>query len=313
MVQMLAVFAEFERAMIIDRAVAGMERKAARGGWTSGSYPFGYTLDAATGFLAPRADEAPLVPVIFELYAKRRLGARAVSVWLNQRGHRTRKGVPWSTNAVLTVLRNRAYRGEVCFRDVYHPAPHPSLVDSELFMTAQTVLQERGEDWSLRASNPSEYLLAGLVVCHRCQHRYVGGAARGRSARYRYYTCWTRHHYGPEHCNADRLPAPDLEAAVLASLRRTYAQRDLLAKALATWWADAKASRPRYEEQLVQVSQEIAKAEDAIERYLLAFEARTLSETQCGQRLSALTEKVAEFAPAPRGADVCDRRGPCWP
>ena len=101
---MLAVFAEFERATIIDRAVAGMERKAARGGWTSGSHPFGYTLDPATGFLTTKADEAPLVPVIFELYAKKRLGARAVSLWLNRRGHRTRKGVPSSTNAVLTVL-----------------------------------------------------------------------------------------------------------------------------------------------------------------------------------------------------------------
>jgi site-specific DNA recombinase len=36
MVQMLGVFAEFERATIVDRVVAGMERKAARGGWTSG-------------------------------------------------------------------------------------------------------------------------------------------------------------------------------------------------------------------------------------------------------------------------------------
>ena len=30
MVQMLAVFAEFERATIIDRVINGMERKAAR-------------------------------------------------------------------------------------------------------------------------------------------------------------------------------------------------------------------------------------------------------------------------------------------
>ena len=43
------------------------------------------------------------------------------------------------------------------------------------------------------------------------------------------------------------------------------------------------------------MSQEIAKTEDAIERYLLAFEARTLAETQCGLRVRALTEKVAEL------------------
>jgi len=39
MVQMLGVFAEFERATMIDRVVAGMERKAARGGWNGGLLP----------------------------------------------------------------------------------------------------------------------------------------------------------------------------------------------------------------------------------------------------------------------------------
>ncbi len=42
MVQMLGVFAEFERATIIDRVIAGMERKAAHGGWLGGTIPFGY-------------------------------------------------------------------------------------------------------------------------------------------------------------------------------------------------------------------------------------------------------------------------------
>jgi site-specific DNA recombinase len=42
MLQMLGVFAEFERASIIERIGAGMERKAHRGEWTVGSYPYGY-------------------------------------------------------------------------------------------------------------------------------------------------------------------------------------------------------------------------------------------------------------------------------
>ena len=37
MVQMLGVFAEFERATIIDRVIVGMEHKAAHGAWMSGS------------------------------------------------------------------------------------------------------------------------------------------------------------------------------------------------------------------------------------------------------------------------------------
>ena len=53
MVQILGVFAEFERASIVERMIAGMERKAARGEWTGGSVPFGYRLDPERRYLAP--------------------------------------------------------------------------------------------------------------------------------------------------------------------------------------------------------------------------------------------------------------------
>ena len=39
MVQMLGVFAEFERATIIDRVIAGMERKGAQGDWWADTSP----------------------------------------------------------------------------------------------------------------------------------------------------------------------------------------------------------------------------------------------------------------------------------
>lgn len=41
MLQMLAIFAEHERATIIDRMTSAMERKAAAGGWNGGA-SYGY-------------------------------------------------------------------------------------------------------------------------------------------------------------------------------------------------------------------------------------------------------------------------------
>src|SRR5919197_1394093 len=43
MLQMLAVFAEFEHATIVDRISAGIERRAKEGRWPTGRLPFGYT------------------------------------------------------------------------------------------------------------------------------------------------------------------------------------------------------------------------------------------------------------------------------
>jgi site-specific DNA recombinase len=51
MVQMLGVFAEFERATIVDRVIASMERKATRSTWNGGAVPIGNLFNRETGFL----------------------------------------------------------------------------------------------------------------------------------------------------------------------------------------------------------------------------------------------------------------------
>ncbi len=295
MVQMLGVFAEFERATIVDRVIAGMERKASRGGWCGGSRPFGYVSDPATGFLVPKDGEAPLVPLIFDQYAHGREGARSVAVWLNEAGHRTRAGRPWSHTAVLTLLRNPVYIGQVFFRGTLHPAPHEHLVDDKLFHRVQRLLSGRGEDYSKRASATSEYLLAGLIVCERCGKHFVGTSAVGNRYRYRYYTCFTRQRYGVAHCDAERLPAQELDAAILDAVRRTYERSDLFEKAVLGARDRAEALRAHHEQELAFTDAESAKAEEAIERYLGAFEAGTLSESQCATRMAKLGTKVADL------------------
>jgi len=181
-VQMLGVFAEFERATITDRAIAGMERKAARGEWTGGSLPFGYRLAAERRFLVPDPTEAPLVVEVFRRYAERLEGSASIAKWLTDRGYRTKRGKPFNVPAVLTILRNRAYVGEVYFRGRRYPAPHEALVDVALFERSGEILRERGDDASLRRSNKSDYLLTGLVKCARCGKRYVGAAATATAA-----------------------------------------------------------------------------------------------------------------------------------
>ncbi len=295
LIQILGAFAEFERATIIDRVISGMERKAARGGWCGGTRPFGYQVDPATHFLVPDPTEAPLVAVIFDLYANQRLGARAIAMQLNAQGHRSRVGRLWGHTTVLTVLRNRAYLGEIHFRGAYHPAPHPPLVDRAVFDTAQALLQERGEAHTKRASNSSEYLLAGRVICQQCGKHFVGNAATGNRYRYRYYTCYSRLRYGTRACSSERLPAEQLDHAVLDALLATYQHSDLFERAVTAADSQAASLHEHYQGELAVITTEIGKAEAAIERYLDAFEAGTLPETQCGKRLETLAAKIADL------------------
>src|SRR6266498_2981486 len=84
LVQMLGVFAEFEREMIIDRVINGMERKASKGQWTVGAVPYGYTRNSEHS-LVTLDDEITIVKLIFRLYTRRRLGCRAIAAHLNER------------------------------------------------------------------------------------------------------------------------------------------------------------------------------------------------------------------------------------
>ncbi len=124
---------------------------------------------------------------------------------------------------MLTVLRPRAYLGEVYFRGTWYRAEHhhPPLVAPDVFEHAQQIMIARGDDRSRRAASSSDYLLAGRVFCDRCGKRYLGAAAHSRTARYRYYTCFSANRYGKHACDADRLPADKLEHLVLDALINT--------------------------------------------------------------------------------------------
>lgn len=58
LLQLLGIFAEFERSLLIDRITKGFERKAARGEWLGGPGPFGYRVDPATKTLTADPNEA---------------------------------------------------------------------------------------------------------------------------------------------------------------------------------------------------------------------------------------------------------------
>jgi site-specific DNA recombinase len=288
MVQMLGVFAEFERATIIDRVIAGMERKSSQGGWCGGHEPFGYRAVKGEGRLAVDEAESPLIPVIFDLYANKRLGAHAIATWLRTAGLSTRAGKPWSFKAILTVLRNRTYLGQVHFRGTWTEAGHPPLVEEGLFNAVQAILAERGEDVSKRASNSSDYLLTGLVVCGGCGRHFTGTRATGRNSTYRYYTCGGRQRYGTKTCAAERLPAEALDDAVVRSLLAAYEDTDLFTKAVSEAQERAQLGHSRHEGELRALDAELAKVDTGIDRYLRAFETGAMPESICGDRVKKL-------------------------
>jgi site-specific DNA recombinase len=293
MVQMLGVFAEFERALIVERITAGLERKAARGGWCGGQRPYGLNIAGDRDHLERNPTEAPLVPVIFDVYVNRKLGSSALAAWLNEQGYRTKTGRPWSAGSVITVLRNRSYIGEIYYRGSWYPAPHDSLIPKELFEQAQAILTERCEDRSRRRSNPTEYLLSGRMRCGRCGKPYIGTTAHGRSGRYMYYTCFTRMRYGTKRCDNDRLPAEQLEQAVTRRLWKVLDDHNLIDRAITEACERLNQRDDAQQSELTATKRKLAETRAALDRYFRAFEAGTMPESTCAPRIASLNEQAA--------------------
>ena len=293
LVQLLGVFAEFERATIIDRVINGMERKAARGAWLGGRVPYGLVLDAEKR-LSVEPVEFPLIERVFDRYANDRLGTTTIATELNADGHRTRLGRPWGTKGVLDILRNRSYLGEVFFRDKWYSNGKEPFIDPIVFERAQDLLEERGEGYAERFANRHpEYVLAGLITCQQCKGRYVGACATGKRHRYRYYVCSTRQRYGTKGCAGDRIRADELEGAVFDALVNLYNDPRLLLDAAEEAHRLNMADSHRFDDELAGLRAGLRKAETAIERYMGAFENGTVTEDMFGERVRHLGEQAA--------------------
>ena len=294
-VQMLGAFAEFEREVIIDRVIAGMERKAGNGEWTHGPRPYGYLIDPDTHRLLPHPEEHHVVRGIFTTYARTRMGTRAIAEQLNTQGVRTKHGKPFSGQTINAMLSNRLYLGETFFRDVITPSAHEPLVDPGTFEECQRILSARGEPGSSRAASNSGYCLTGLITCRECGCKYVGASASGKLRRYRYYTCFSRVRYGRSGCQSPRIDADLLDPAVTAALVDFFARTELITAAIANEHQLRVQDIAQHTAELDSITGRAAATQAAIDRYLTAFENGTLDETTCGRRITELTSQLDQL------------------
>ncbi len=296
LVQMLGMFAQFERDTIIDRVIAGMERKAAAGKWKGGRRPYGYRVDKAASALVPDAGEAAVVRLIFGLYTRDRLGAKNIASSLNERGHRTTAGGRWSAHQVLRVLANRAYVGELSFRGITATACHQPVIERAVFEQAQQILTARGNDHAKRAASSSDYLLTGLIRCPACGSAMLGTRAHGKTRIYRYYSCYRRTRYDSTACGSRRVDADAIEDAVIGALAGFYRhQHHLIADAVTKAQEQHAADHDSRHSELAAVDRDLARTTEAIDRYLAAFENGTLDPEDLAGRLAQLKARTRQL------------------
>ncbi len=296
MMQMLAVFAEFEHATIVERTIVGMEKKAKLGGWNGGGIPFGYNYDIDKKQLIVNPDEAPIVKLSFEFYVDKKMGSTQIAQELNKRGYRTKAGNRWAGSGIIAMINRPVYAGKLKWRDIERAGQHLSLIDQAQWIKAHEILEDRSKNYRLCRANGTNYYLSRVTVCGRCGNHMIGVSAKVRGdSRYQYYMCTRRDKYSKDGCAQDIIPKDKIEKIVFEQLKVVFNDEGLLNNVLEKVNTQLQKSRPLYEKELASAENEIKEKEIALNRYFKSFESGNMAEEFCSERIKRVSEELKQL------------------
>lgn len=223
-----AVFAEYERKMFQERSRRGKIYKAKKGdvGMLARA-PYGYIYvpkklaGAARYEIHP--EESEVVKKIFHQLGHEQQSIQAIVRKLNAEGIPPRRSTRWVRSSVFHILKNPAYMGQAAYRKTqtvfrqrptkrsydqgFYPKkaksscrprppedwlsiPVPAIISPELFERVQTQLQENKRLAARNTKYP--YLLTGLLRCQACGYAIYGRTRKINTinpTRRSYYRC----------------------------------------------------------------------------------------------------------------------------
>ena len=180
-----------------------------------GFVPLGY--DVKDRKLVVNAAEAATVRRIFERFLA--LGSATVLAnALVEEGVRTKRGKPFDKGYLYKLLRNRVYVGDAVHKGTAYPGEHQAIIPQDLWDRVHAVLRESPRRRSARTRARTPALLKGLIFgpgdrAMSPTHTRKGGRL------YRYYVSQKVLKGGAGACPIGRVPAAEVEAAVVDQLR----------------------------------------------------------------------------------------------
>ncbi len=169
----------------------GQRASASKAQSTGGNRPLGYITGPDKKFIID-PETAPTVKLVFDLYANGKTIAQIVNT-LNERGHRTLKGRPFTHNSLRTMLKNEKYIGIYTYKDIRLENAIPQIVDTEIFYKVQEMLKYN-QRAAAHKNAKTDYLLTEKLFCGKCGAMMVGVSGTSHTGnRHHYYYCHNQH------------------------------------------------------------------------------------------------------------------------
>ena len=343
LVQFQGMFAEYEKAQILERSRRGKQHRAKAGSINVlGGAPFGYRYlrkseHAGAGYEIVE-HEAVLVVELFRRYADDGASLADLTRWLTEQGVPTRTGKDrWDRSVVWGMLRNPAYAGRAVFgkTTVVHSSPGlnrtarlagrstpkasktvdrpraewieiavPAIVSEQTFQRVAVRLADNKRFASRNSKVPS--LLQGLAACAACGYGYYRTSTRTTNKKIYYYRCLGSDDYryqGGRVCDNKPVRADHLDAVVWEHITALLADPQLIRAEIDKRLDQARSSDPATS-QRTRLDTALTKATVSITRMIEAFQEQLISIDELRARMPELRARETNLRAQIAAADT---------
>jgi len=334
LIQFQGMFAEYEKAQLMERYRRGKAHRARTGSVNvlSGA-PFGYRyvrktdLAGAVYEIAPA--EAALVAELFRRYADEGASIADLARWLTGQGVPTRTGKHrWDRSVVWGMLRNPAYAGTAVFgktmviqqspglnriarlqgrsvpraaktvdrpRDEWLEIAVPAIVTEDTFARVQQRLEDNKRFAARNTRVPS--LLQGLAACSACGYGYYRTSTRTTNKKIFYYRCLGSDDYryeGGRVCRNQPVRADYLDQVVWDHITGLLAGPALIRAEISKRLEQARTSDP-VTSQRTRLEAALAKATASITAMIEALSEQLITIDELRARMPHLRAREANL------------------
>ncbi len=222
-----ATTAQEESRKTSSRVVWGQTLQMEKG-VVFGQSMLGY--DVKDGKLTIEPGGAELVRLIFQKYAVEQVGTSEIARFLTREGYRTYRGsTKWKANAVIKILKNEKYVGDLVQKKTYTPdylshekktnkgeVPlirienhHEPIISWEVWNLAQERMA-RNDKHGAGEGHSNRYVFSGKIKCGECGSSFVGRMRTLKDGtKVRRWSCGTTASEGSEGCDIGKLVRDD--------------------------------------------------------------------------------------------------------
>jgi len=221
----LLSFAQFEREVIGERIRDKFAASRKKGMWMGGYVPLGYRLENRK--LLIEEAEAAKIRMIFERFVS--VGSATVLARILQAESVTmRNGRQIDKGYLYRLLNNRIYVGDAVHKGAVYRGEHEAIVSRVLWDRVHGILKESPRKRAGQSRRQTPAMLKGLIFGPTgCAMSPTHTRKAGKL--YRYYVSQAVLKKGAGACPVGRLPASEIEQAVVDQLRHIIRSPEIVA------------------------------------------------------------------------------------